>query len=137
MVEQIDTASPESIDFEHKLEPNSKWNGQTVLSSHLILGLVSSEVGLIIAGVLMKIDPAFATSSPVMMLAAVAILGAFIGLLIAGAISMHPDHEQPINSARHATHHQWSVLVQTKAHHQIEKAKKIMQPAAINLSESF
>ena len=70
LVEQIDTASPESIDFEHKLEPNSKGNGQTVLSSHLILGLVSSEVGLIIAGVLMTIDPAFATSSPVMMLAA-------------------------------------------------------------------
>ncbi len=119
MVEQISTVSPEDKDFEHKLEPNSKGIGQTVLSSHLILGFVSSEVGLIIAGVLMTIDPAFATSSPVMMLAAVAILGAFIGLLIAGAISMHPDHEQAINSARHATHHQGSVVVQNKAHHQI------------------
>ncbi len=73
MVEQISTVSPEDKDFEHKLEPNSKGIGQTVLSSHLILGFVSSEVGLIIAGVLMTIDPAFATSSPVMMLAAVAI----------------------------------------------------------------
>ena len=73
LVEQIDTASPENIDFKHKLEPNSKGIGQTVLSSHLILGFVSSEVGLIIAGVLMTIDPAFATSSPVMVLAAVAI----------------------------------------------------------------
>jgi hypothetical protein len=53
----------------------------------------------------MTIGPAFATSSPVMMLSAAAILGAFIGLLIAGAISIRPDHEQSINSARHATHH--------------------------------
>jgi hypothetical protein len=86
----------------------------------------------------MTIGPAFATSSPVMMLSAAAILGAFIGLLIADAASMHPDHEQPTYSARHATHHhQWSVAVQTKVHHQIEKAKKIMQLAAIKLSESF
>jgi hypothetical protein len=86
----------------------------------------------------MTIGTAFATSSPVMMLSTAAILGAFIGLLIAGAISMHPDHEQPIYSARHVTHHhQWSVAVQTKVHHQIEKAKKIMQLAAIKLSESF
>ena len=111
MVEQIDTASPENIDFKHKLEPNSKGIGQTVLSSHLILGFVSSVVGLIIASVLMTIDPAFATLSPVMMLAAAAILVAFIGLLIAGAISIRPDYEQLINSARHATHHQWSVVV--------------------------
>jgi hypothetical protein len=124
LVEQIDTASPENIDFKHKLEPNSKGIGQTVLSSHLILGFVSSEVGLIIASVLMTIDPAFATLSPVMMLAAAVILGTFIGLLIAGAISIRPDHEQPINSARHATHHQWAVVEQTKTHHQIEKAKK-------------
>jgi hypothetical protein len=85
----------------------------------------------------MTIGPAFATSSPVMMLSAAAILGAFIGLLIAGAISIRPDHEQPINSAWHATHHhQWSVAVQTKVHHQIEKTEKIMQLAAIKLSES-
>jgi hypothetical protein len=114
LVEQIDTASPENIDFKHKLEPNSKGIGQTVLSSHLILGFVSSEVGLIIASVLMTIDPAFATLSPVMMLAAAVILGTFI----------RPEHEQPINSARHATHHQWAVVEQTKTHHQIEKAKK-------------
>jgi hypothetical protein len=119
LVEQISTVSPEDKDFKHKLEPNSKGIGQTVLSSHLILGFVSSEVGLIIASVLMTIDPAFATLSPVMMLAAAVILGTFIGLLIAGAISIRPDHEQPINSARHATHHQWAVVVQTKAHHQI------------------
>jgi hypothetical protein len=124
LVEQINTVSPENIDFKHKLEPNSKGIGQTVLRPHLVLGFVSSVLGLIIAGVLMTIDPAFATSSPVMMLAAAAILGAFIGLLIAGAISIRPDHEQPINSARHATHHQWAVVEQTKTHHQIEKAKK-------------
>jgi hypothetical protein len=126
LVEQISTVSPEDIDFEYKLEPDSKGIGQTVLRSHLILGFACSVVGLIIAGVLMTIGPAFATSSPVMMLSAAAILGAFIGLLIAGVISIRPDHEQPINSARHATHYQWSVVVQTKAHHQIEKAKKIM-----------
>jgi hypothetical protein len=138
LVEHISIVSPEDTDFEHKLEPDSKGIGQTVLRSHLILGFGCSVVGLIIAGVLITIGPAFATSSPVMMLSAAAILGAFIGLLIAGAISIRPDHEQPINSARHATHHhQWSVVVQTKDHHQIEKAKKIMQPLAIKLSESF
>jgi hypothetical protein len=52
----------------------------------------------------MTIGPAFATLSPVMMLPAAAILGAFIGLLIAGAISIRPSYEQPINSAaRHSS----------------------------------
>jgi amino acid transporter len=105
LVEQISTVSPQDTDFEHKLEPDSKGSGQTVLRSHVILGSVSSVFGLVIVGVLMTIGSAFATSSPVMMLAAAAILGAFIGLLIADAISIRPDHEQLINSARHATHH--------------------------------
>jgi hypothetical protein len=99
LVEQISTVSPENTDFEHKLEPDSKLICQTVSRSHLILDYVSSVVGLIIACVLMTIGPAFATSGPVMMLAAAAILCAFISLLIAGAISIRPDHEQPINSA--------------------------------------
>jgi hypothetical protein len=137
LVEQISTVSPEDTDFEDKLDPDSKGIGQTVLRSHLILGCGCSVVGLIIAGVLMTIGPAFATLSPVMMLAAAAILGAFISLLIDGVIS-RPDHEQPINIARHVTHHlQWSVVVKTKDHHQIEKAKKIMHPLAKKLSESF
>jgi sterol desaturase/sphingolipid hydroxylase (fatty acid hydroxylase superfamily) len=114
LVEQISTVSPQDTDFEHKLEPDSKGSGQTVLRSHVILGSVSSVFGLVIVGVLMTIGSAFATSSPVMMLAAAAILGAFIGLLIADAISIRPDHEQLINSARHATHHQWSVVVKTR-----------------------
>jgi hypothetical protein len=76
LVEQISTVSPEDTDFEHKLELDSKGLVQTVLRSHLILGCVSSVIGLIIAGVLITIGPAFATSSSVMMLAAAAILGA-------------------------------------------------------------
>jgi hypothetical protein len=36
LVEQISTVSLEDTDFDHKLEPDS---GQTVLRSHLILGL--------------------------------------------------------------------------------------------------
>jgi hypothetical protein len=39
LVEQISTESIEDIDFEHKLEPDSKGIGQTALRSHLILGL--------------------------------------------------------------------------------------------------
>jgi hypothetical protein len=137
LIEQISIISPEDTDFVHKLEPDSIGIGRTVFGSHFILSCGSSVVGLIIASILMTIGPSFATSSPMMMLSAAAIVCAFIGLLIAGVIYIRPDHEPPINNTRQATHHQWSVVVQIKEHHQTETAKKIMQPLAINLSKSF
>ena len=138
LTEQLSVVRPDDGNFAGKLEPDSKGIGRTLLKSHLILGSAGLVVGLLVASLLIIIGSPFAASSPVMMLSSAAILGTFLGLLVAGAISLRPDHDGPINSARHASHHhQWSVVVQTKDHEQIEQARKLMQPSAVKLSESL
>src|SRR5690606_32291243 len=83
-VEEINLIHPNDDKFGYKVEPDIKGIRGTLIKSHVVFGLLGLVVGLFCAWLLILNEYEFATSSPVMMQSAFAILGAFIGLLLAG-----------------------------------------------------
>ena len=136
--DEVTLVAPNDVNFGEKIEPDNKGIARTLLGSHIILGACGLVFGLIIAGILSLYGPALTTSSPVMVFIALPTLGAFIGLLVAGAVSLRPDHDPLINQTRDATnHHKWTVVVQIKDDAQIQQAKKLLQASATTVTETL
>ena len=135
---EINLVPPNDAHFAEKVEPDDKGIGRTLLASHLVFGSIGLVLGLMFATILTLFGPALTTSSPLMVFIALAPMGAFIGLLVAGIMSLRPDHDGLIKQTRHATNHQqWTVVVQTKGHEQKERAKRLMQGSALSISDTF
>ncbi|MDO6695511.1 hypothetical protein Q4574_19585 [Aliiglaciecola sp. 3_MG-2023] len=136
--DQFNIVAPEDRQFERKIEPETQAVGKTLLASHLMLGLIGMVTGLLVASSLIIAGTQFAVSSPIMLIIATGTLGTFMGLLVAGAVSLRPDHDSVVNKARDATHHnKWSVIVHAKDRQQIQQAKKVMKDSAVRFAETF
>lgn len=136
--DEVALVAPNDVDLGKKIEPDDQGIARTLLGSHVILGICGLVFGLIMAGILSVFGPALTTSSPVMVFIALPTLGAFIGLLVAGAVSLRPDHDPLINQTRDASsHHKWTVVVQIKDDEQIQRAKKLMQISASSVVETL
>lgn len=136
--EEVSLIPPNDPKFGQKLEPDSRGIGQTLLKSHLIFGSYGLVVGLVIAALLTIYGPTLTTSNPQMVFIALAPAGTFVGLLIAGLVTLRPDHDALINQTRQATsHNKWTVVVQTKDDQQITRAKQLMQDSAESLADSL
>lgn len=136
--EEVNLVPPDDTNFDEKIEPDDKGIGRTLLGSHIILGGCGLAVGLILAAILSVYGPVLTTSSPTMVFIGLATLGTFFGLLVAGLVSLRPDHDGLINDTRHATNNQqWTVIVQTKDDEQQKQAKQLMQGSAVSVSHSF
>lgn len=135
---EIKLIPPYDSGYDKKLEPEDKKLGQTLLKSHLILALVGIVVGIFIASLLLLSGPIFLQEYIVATYLSISMLCAFIGLLIAGVISIRPDHDHLINKVRKASQKgQWAVIAHTNSRDKMEKAKEIMRPFAISLSATL
>lgn len=122
----------------HKIEPETRAIWRFLKKSHYILGTVGFIVGLILASVLSVSGPAFIQSSPLLTHMAFGIMGIFFGVMLAGLVSLRPDHDPLINKTMEANqHHQWSVVVQASNREEIHKAHDLMEATAISVSETF
>jgi hypothetical protein len=136
--EEVDLIAPNDAHFGSKVEPDDKGIGRGLLGSHIIFGGGGLILGLILATFLSLYGPVLTTSSPVMVFISMATLGTFAGLLVAGLISLRPDHDELINDTRHATNHnQWTVVVQIKDDSQKDHAKQLMQGSAVSISDTL
>ncbi|MFA3791449.1 hypothetical protein AB6T38_10055 [Aliiglaciecola sp. SL4] len=136
--DELAIVSPKDRHFASKIEPETKAVGKTLLASHLMLGLIGMVIGLLVASSLIIAGIQFAVSSPVMLTIATATLGTFMGLLVAGAISLRPDHDSVVNEARDASsYNKWSVVVHAKNKQQIQQAKKVIKNSAVRFAETF
>ena len=94
-----------------KLEPDSRGIGRTLLMSHLLLGAAGALVGLLAGWLLIRNWPAAALSPGYTLFVATA-LGAVFGMLLAGLISIRPDHVVLIRQAHAARKRgRWIVAV--------------------------
>lgn len=136
--QSIKLISPHDQHYDEKIEPEDKEIGKTMLKSHIVFAVVGLVVGVIIASILFLLEFEFLQQHILETYASISILCAFVGLLIAGAFSLRPDHDHLINNVREATRSGlWAIVVHTDSHEKMEKAKDLMQPFTVSISTTL
>ncbi|MDX1572923.1 MAG: hypothetical protein R3341_02785 [Methylophaga sp.] len=134
----INIVKPEDSDLSKKIEPDNRGIVRTLLNSHIILGIGGLLVGLIAAAILVAIGPAFTQSSPFGTYFAMGFVGSMLGMMLAGAVSLRPDHDPLITKTIEANeHNEWTVIVQTDDREAVNLAKKILKNKSQSVRETI
>lgn len=125
---QIRLVRPDDPALGRKLEPETQGIWRTARRSHVWLGLAGLIVGLVVGAALYAFGlPAF-VSSVVLALAACALLGLFGGLLLAGLLTMRPDHDLVIERVRdESASGGWIVVAHPSNDVQIARTEETLQ----------
>ena len=112
---QIILIDPQDDDFSRKIEDDSEKLGKHMWYSHLWLGVGGLLLGLGVAWLLVSFGPALTQNNPLFTYIAMISPGIFIGLFIAGLISLRPDRSEVIDTVRHAIRRKhFAVIVNLK-----------------------
>lgn len=131
---QIRIVQPYDLDMARKLEPEVRGIARTFAKSHAVLGLGGLIFGLVLAAVLVTIGPTLTSSSPMFTFIALGFLFTFLGLLLAGAISLRPDHDYLIGKTRTATETgHWTVIAHCTDYEQQTRVKETLDYSAQTL----
>ncbi|GGE69125.1 hypothetical protein GCM10011533_21900 [Streptosporangium jomthongense] len=124
---QIRIIQPNDPSMAQKVEPETQGIARSMVKAHVWFGLIGLVVGLAVAGLLVTVGPALTRSSPVMTFIAMGFLFPVLALLIAGAVSLRPDHDLIIEKARTAKENgRWTVVAHCDSLEQQKLAKTAM-----------
>lgn len=124
---QTEIIRPDDPDMAIKVEPEAQGVGRSLAKTHVVLGLAGLVVGLILAALLVTVGPTLTQSSPVMTFIAVGFICPVLALLLAGAISIRPDHDPLIEKTRMANKAgRWTVVAHCSSLEQQKEAKAAM-----------
>lgn len=124
--EQITVISPNDPDFNRKLEGESKELGKMMWYSHLILGGAGLFIGMIVAYVLVEFGPALTQNNPLFTYIAMISPGIFIGLFVAGLLSLRPDRTEVIDVVREAVRNKhYAVIVNLRKGQSVEAISEL------------
>ena len=99
-----------------------------------MLGVLGLVAGLGLAWWLTTFGPTITRASPLLTYVALAIICPFLGLLLAGAISLRPDHDLLVAKSRQATGEgRWTVIVHCEDSNEKDRAKRVMEHSAQTL----
>lgn len=136
--QQISLISPHDVNYERKIEPDTKKVGRSLFKTHLVGGITGAGLGMIGGIILGMYGPTYAQASPELTVLALSVLGLFGGLLVAGLVFLRPDQDAVVNETRQATDEaKWVVVVRTKNHQQTEQAKSLLDKSADSVSSSL
>ena len=108
---QIRVVQPHDPNMGSKAEPENKGIARTLVKSHTVLGIGGLVFGLLLAALLVTMGPAMTRESPMFTFIALGFLFTFLGLILAGVISLRPDHDNMIATTRTATEAgYWTVI---------------------------
>ena len=131
---QIDVVQPHDPHMGHKVEPDDKGIARTLVKSHAVLGLGGLVLGLVLAAVLVLFGPPVTRSSPLMTFIALGFICPIFGLIIAGAVSLRPDHDLLLEKTRTATDEgRWTVIAHYTDTEQQTRVKETIDHSAQTL----
>ncbi|AFJ03744.1 hypothetical protein Q7C_2623 [Methylophaga frappieri] len=134
----INIIQPNDANLSHKIEPDSPGIAGTILKSHGVLGVVGLLAGLILASILITAGPTFTESNPGATYFALGFVGLMIGMMIAGAISLRPDHDPLITETVEASaDNKWTIVVQAENRDGVNQAKQILSSRAVSITETI
>ena len=132
--DQVRLIVPDDRQLGRKLEPETQGIARTLARSHLVLGILGLVLGLCAAWWLTTFGPTITQASPLLTYVALAIIFPFLGLLLAGAISLRPDHDLVVAKARKAAGEgRWTVVVHCTDSDEKDRAKRTMEHSAQTL----
>lgn len=131
---QIVVVQPHDPHMGHKVEPDDKGIARTLVKSHAVLGLGGLVLGLVLAAVLVLFGPPVTRSSPLMTFIALGFICPIFGLIIAGAVSLRPDHDLLLEKTRTATDEgRWTVIAHCTDTEQQTRVKETIDHSAQTL----
>lgn len=134
----INIVRPDDSNLSKKIEPESQGIYKTLVKSHGWLGLIGIVVGIVIATILVLVGPEMTRSNPLYTYFVFIFFGVIYGMMMAGGISLRPDHDPLITKTVEASHeHQWTVIVQTDDREDIDLVKELLEESAISMSETL
>lgn len=106
---QVITARDRHPGRRMELEARGIWTG--IARSHVTLGAAGAVAGLAVAALLWLSGVAFVASSPLAAFGVALFFGAIAGMLLAGFISLRPDHDPFVLATREALRRGETVVV--------------------------
>lgn len=129
---------PKDKHISEKIEPESKAIIKFITRSHWVLGGLGLVIGLVVASALALIGPEMTQSSPMYTYLAFAIIGTFLGLLIAGVVSLRPDHDPLITQTMTASQqNQWTLIIQTEDQEKLTKVYEMMESISASVTKTL
>ena len=102
--DEVNILNPHDTQFDQKLENKDKKVGFFMLKAHMAFGLIGIVLGVFFAVLLAFYGPSYTQNSPIMTVIALSILGFFVGLMLAGFISLRPDQDGVVNQSLSLIH---------------------------------
>ncbi|MDO6440990.1 hypothetical protein [Marinobacter sp. 2_MG-2023] len=125
--EQVEVIRPNDPGMERKVEPETQGIARSLVQAHVRFGLVGLVIGLTVAALMVTLGPELTRSSPVLTFVALGFLFPVLALLIAGAVSLRPDHDIVIEKVRMAKDDgRWTVVAHCDSIEQQKLAKTAM-----------
>ncbi len=136
--EQIELVEPDDPGLERKVEHETTNIAWTLARSHVGLGVIGFIVGLVFAAVLWGAGFDFATARPGWLFILAGAVGAVIGLLAAGLVTVRPDHEPMILRAEQASERgQWTVVAYARDEDEKHRVDEILGERSVRVTESL
>jgi len=124
---QVEIVRPDDPNIAIKVEPEVKGVARSLAKTHAMFGFVGLLAGLVLAALLVEVGPPLTQSSPVMTFIAACFVCTALGLLLAGAIALRPDHDPFIEKTRKANKAgRWTVIVHCESREQQKKVKEVI-----------
>lgn len=134
----IKMVRPDDSNISKKIEPESHGIAKTIVKSHGWLGLIGMVVGILIATFLVSSGPEMTQSSPMFTYLVFIFFGLIFGMMLAGLISIRPDHDPLITKTVEASQEQsWTIVVQTDDRDDIDLVKQLLEDSAVSMSETL
>jgi len=125
---EVDLIHPHDVHLARKLEPESQGIWRTASRSHLMLGLAGLVLGAGVAATLIGIGWPAAVKSPMLATLFLSNLGLFVGLMVAGLLTLRPDRSRVVTSIRkRSLSGDWAVVAHPTGPSQSELAVVSLQ----------
>lgn len=135
---KINIIRPHDDDISKKLEPETGGVKRTIYKSHVVLGIVGIIVGLVLAAVVQLIGPDFMSGRTPTIYAIFAMIFGMLGLMLAGLISLRPDHDPVTTHVVEAVQEgKWALILQTHNKDEADRAAVLLKPVAHTIHESL
>ncbi len=135
---RIRVVAPNDPAVGRKLEPESHGIAKTIVRSHVTLGIAGLLLGLLLAWIMDSTDIPIFTWNTLYTFGAFGFVGALLGMLLAGLISLRPDQDPLIAWTKEGTRSgRWFLLVHARDADEKEKAKRALEGLSNDVVDSL
>lgn len=136
--DQVAVLSPRDPHQGSELEPEDQGIWHTLVRSHVGLGAGGAVTGFIVFLILSALGIGFIAQNSVVAASVLAALGLMLGLLLAGAVTIRPDHTPYLMKAQSAlSKGKYVLTVHASSTQQLQEAKSLLDARNVKTVQSI